>query len=328
MRFTALGAGSAGPVWIEERPAERGRGVIVGLEQGGTARDMLPRHFSARTRVHEYGGGALLVAGALVFFVNHADQDIYQLSGDDALRLTQAANTRFADMGLDEARRRLVAVAESHAPNRHPKNSLAAVDLEGAQRGEVVRLAEGADFYACPRVSRDGSHLAWLEWNLPAMPWEGAVLKCAEIGDDGKPGRGVTVAGGPQGAAFQPEWGGDGSLYFVVESGEWSGLHAWRDGETRPVFTPEAELLRPMWALGQRSHTLLGDGRIVTVAVRDGEQELWLIDPADGGERQLELPHRTIDHLAGAADGRLYAIASDADHPPAVVEMAVAKGAA
>ena len=322
MRFGALAAGNHGPVWIEERPAERGRGVIVATDNDGTARERLPRRYSARSRVHEYGGGALFVDGEKVFFVNHADQDVYRIDGSDApVRLTAADGTRFADMDLDRTRHRLVAVGERHLEGRHPANFLATIAIDGDRPGEVVSLVEGADFYAFPRVSRDGNWLAWLEWNLPAMPWEAAVLKCAEIGEDGRPGSPHTVAGGPKGAAFQPEWSPDATLYFVVEEGEWSGLHAWREGTALPVFTPPAELLRPLWAFGQRSYALLGDGRIAAVTVREGEQELWLIDPARASERRLELPHRTVDHVAAAGDGGLYAIVSDDDRAPAVVEM-------
>ena len=328
LRFGAVAAGGHGPVWIEERPAEQGRGVVVRLGHDGMAHDMLPHGYSARSRVHEYGGGALFVDGNSVFFVNHADQDIYAIEGDGTpSRLTRAGDTRFADMDRDRAHGRLLAVAEIAAPDRHPKNIIATIGLDGAERGEVASLIEGADFYAFPRVSADGRRLAWLEWNLPAMPWEAAILKCAEIGDDGRPRPSITVAGGPGGAVFQPEWGADGSLFFVVEKGEWSGLHLWREGVTRPVFTPEAELLRPLWALGQRSYALLGDGRIAAAALCNGEQELWLVDPGSGSNRRLELPHRAIDHLAGAADGTLYAVASDDDQVPAVAEMVVGRDA-
>jgi dipeptidyl aminopeptidase/acylaminoacyl peptidase len=328
VRFAGLCTGGHGPVWIEERPAERGRGVIVGLGGDGTAVDLLPQRYSARSRVHEYGGGALFANGERIFFVNHADQDIYAIDGaGKPERLTQAGDTRFADMDLDRTRDRLVAVAETHIAGSHPGNFLAAIVLNGARRGEMAPLAEGADFYASPRVSPDGRRLAWLEWNLPAMPWEAAVLKCAEIGDGGQLGPGVTVAGGPDGAAYQPEWYADGSLFFVVEEGEWSGLHKWRDGARRSVFTPQAEMLRPLWALGQRTYAILGEGRIAAVAVGNGEQELWLFEPAVGSQRRIELPHRAVDHLAGASDGRLYAIVSDDDRAPAVVEMVVGKWA-
>ena len=47
--------------WSEMRPAEAGRHAIVRWREGVTE-DILPAPFSARTRAHEYGGGAFTVA--------------------------------------------------------------------------------------------------------------------------------------------------------------------------------------------------------------------------------------------------------------------------
>src|SRR6266567_8417646 len=60
--------------WIEGRPREGGRNVVVRPAPGGGIEDLTPAPFSARTRVHEYGGGAATVAGGFIFFSNFADQ--------------------------------------------------------------------------------------------------------------------------------------------------------------------------------------------------------------------------------------------------------------
>lgn len=329
VRLPALAAGRAGAVWVEERPAEAGRGVIVAQAPDGAARDLLPLPFSARARVHEYGGGVLHVADDDILFVNHADQQLYRLRGASApCPLTAASGWRFADMDCDRSRRRVVAVGETHADGGLPDNSIVAIGLDGAVAGHVRRLVAGAGFYAAPRVSPDGRWLAWLEWNLPDMPWEAAELKCAPLDAGGAPGPAATVAGGRAGAAFQPEWDADGALCFVCESEEWSGLHAWREGRRQAVFTPPAEMLRPLWSLGQRAFTCLADGRIAALAVAEGEQQLWLVAPAGGAARRLDMPHRALDQIAAAPHGGLYAVAVDDDTPPAIVEMRLDGGRA
>src|SRR5262249_53015303 len=169
----------------------------------GRPEELLARPFSARPRVHEYGGGEFLVAGASIYFVNDADQQIYRLDGDGAVcRLSNAPNARFADLAFDGMRERLIAVAEIHPSARHPaarhrlpRNGLAAIALFPGQ--EPMRLiAEGSDFYASPRLSPDGSRLAFLAWDLPDMPWDGATLKLAEIGEDGSLLAARRIAGG------------------------------------------------------------------------------------------------------------------------------------
>ncbi|HEX7547919.1 MAG TPA: S9 family peptidase, partial [Candidatus Methylomirabilis sp.] len=47
--------------WLEMRPTEGGRSVVVRLRSGGVPEDCIPPDFNARTRVHEYGGGSYLV---------------------------------------------------------------------------------------------------------------------------------------------------------------------------------------------------------------------------------------------------------------------------
>ena len=54
--------------WIESRSAEGGRHVIVRYTPDGQTHDVTPPGFNARTRVHEYGGGAYVVARGTVYF--------------------------------------------------------------------------------------------------------------------------------------------------------------------------------------------------------------------------------------------------------------------
>ena len=79
-RFGMLQASGDALYWSESRPEEQGRQVIVRGGPDGRRDDILPAPYSARSRVHEYGGGEFLVAGDTIFFVNDKDQQVYALA--------------------------------------------------------------------------------------------------------------------------------------------------------------------------------------------------------------------------------------------------------
>src|SRR4030067_3193341 len=60
----------------EMRPVEGGRYVVVRRTPEGRTVDVTPAPFNARTRVHEYGGGAFAVADGTVYFSNFADHRV------------------------------------------------------------------------------------------------------------------------------------------------------------------------------------------------------------------------------------------------------------
>src|SRR6185312_11940629 len=70
--------------WIELRPAEGGRGVLVRRTSDGAVADVTPAPFNVRTRVHEYGGGAYLAADGVAYFSNFADQRLYRVAAGAA----------------------------------------------------------------------------------------------------------------------------------------------------------------------------------------------------------------------------------------------------
>ena len=146
--------------WIETRPLERGRSVLVSCAPGEEQTDITPMDYSVRSRAHEYGGGSYLARGDRVWFVNDSDQCIYiqVLPAGSPERLTAPGAMRFADMELDQARNRLLAICEDHSQADNPDNFIAGIDLDS---GEISVLVGGADFYSNPRLSPDGSKLSW-----------------------------------------------------------------------------------------------------------------------------------------------------------------------
>jgi dipeptidyl aminopeptidase/acylaminoacyl peptidase len=283
-RFGGLQAHAGSVYWSESRPEEGGRQVIVRAGPDGVE-DLLAPPYSARSRVHEYGGGEFLVAGDSIFFVNDRDQQIYRLGKGSPHRISDAPATRFADFALDAARGRLICAAEMHAPKarRRPRNLLVAVALAD---GRIEELASGRDFYASPRLSPDGTQLAFLAWDLPDMPWDSAALYLTALGNDGALMRPRRIAGGAGSAAFQPEWSGDGDLYYVSDADGWGALYRRRRGKSvRVAGARGLELMRPQWVFGARSYALTADGMLACAYLERGMPRLKTLGLAVAGRR-------------------------------------------
>ena len=319
-----VGDGSRKIFWIESRPDEGGRCAVVARFGSGEISEMLDAEYSARSSVHEYGGGALFSGrDGDMFFINAMDQGIYRISETGPEKFCVAPNIRFADGDHDPARDLIYAVGERHVADHDPapENFISRIGSDG-----VEEICRGADFYAAPRISPDGNWLAWLQWDLPKMPWEAALLCVARLDGDGRPGAVSKVAGGVGQAAFQPEWAPDGQLYYVAENGNWSNLYVHDVGamQGRQVTDFEGELLRPLWGLGTRSFAVLGDGRVAAIVVRSGEHELVLIDLATDNVQAISQPYRQLHDPVVAPDGRsIVAIAHDDFAPPAIVTIAM-----
>ncbi len=315
--------------WLEHRPTEGGRYVVVRRGAEGTTADVTPPAFSARTRVHEYGGGSYLPLGDAVAFVNFADQRLYVArEGEHPEPLATAEPMRYADFSYDSGRRRLLAVREDHRGAGEPVNAIVSIAPNDADGGEV--LVEGGDFYSSPRVSPNGSRLTWLTWNHPDMPWDAAELWVAPIRRDGTLGEAAHVAGGADEAIAQPEWSPDGILYFVCDRGDWWNLYRLRDpstgsGRVEQLTDLTAELARPQWVFGQSTYAFASPGRIVCTYLKDGLSHLASLDVATRDLRLIETPYSTIDYLR-AANGRVAFIGGAPSQPTAVVRMDLAAG--
>ena len=312
--------------WLEARPQEQGRNVVVCAGADGKTRDVVPPPFSARTRVHEYGGGAWTVARGVLFFSNFADARLYRIGPDDRdpTPLTPAPGRqwRFADGIIDHKRQRWIGVREDHTGTGQAVNTLVSVDLaqSGMTPGEV--LAEGYDFFASPRLSPDGRHLAWLSWDHPNMPWNGTTLYVAELGHDGTIiGTPRIVAGGPVESIFQPEWSpDDGELCFVSDRSGWWNLYCLTlaSGEVRSIAPMAAEFGQPQWVFGMATYACAGSNRIVCSFVEAGLGRLAVIDLASKALRRIETPFTHFASMRANGDQALF-IAGAPSHPSSVV---------
>jgi dipeptidyl aminopeptidase/acylaminoacyl peptidase len=261
-----------------------------------TPRDVLPAPYSARSKVHEYGGAEFLVADGAIYFVNADDQDVWRvIPRANPERITDAPSDRFADMTLDLPRNRLIAVAERHLAdegNAQPRNLIVSIALDAGARGLIADLVTGRDFYAFPRLSPDGARLAFLGWDLPDMPWDQSALYVAPMRPDGSAGRAQRVAGGSGVAAMQPQWLDNENLVFLSDETGFGNLMLWNGSGVRALTKLKAELGQPMWNLGGRTFVVTGPDRIV--ARGDVDSKPALISVTDLAARRPTVETRSI----------------------------------
>ena len=311
--------------WLESRPAEAGRTVLCRADPWSSAADVTPPGFYVRDKVHEYGGGAYALHAGTVVFANFEDQRLYrQDPGSAPQPITPTPGApgadRHADMRVSPDGARVVCVRERHSLEGLPENELVMLPIDGS--AEPRSIASGRDFYAAPRFSPDGSRLAWLEWDMAGMPWDGTELMVADV-VEGRLGSTRAVAGGPTESVFQPGWSPDGILHFVSDRTGWWNLYREEpDGTQRNLAPLEAEFGAPLWELGYATYAFLSDGRIACVYRRDGEHHLGVLDPTTSELLDLDLPFGCFDPPYLYADGtRIAFIASSPTEPPQVVTL-------
>ena len=310
--------------WDELRPAEAGRNVVVRRPWDGAATDVAPQGFNARTRVHEYGGGAYLPVGDTVIFANYADQRLYRTtSGGPPQPITPAGKLRYADFIWDRRLARLITVLEDHRREGEAVNAIAAVYPD--EGGRVRVLASGGDFYSSPRLSPDGTRLAWLTWNHPNMPWDGVELWIAPVRSDGSLGEPMLIAGGPEESIVQPEWSPEGVLHFVSDRTDWWNLYRWRDGVVEPLTELQAEFGLPAWRFRMSSYGFDAASKIVCAYAQDGLAKLARLDPETRLLQPIQTPYSSISYLR-VNGNRAAFIGGAADRPTAVVLMDLTTG--
>lgn len=304
--------------WVESRPAEAGRSVIVRRTPNGAVEDVSPAGFNSRTRAHEYGGGAYCVADGVVISSRFEDQRVYRLDGAEPQPITPEpqlpAGDRYADYAIHNDL--VFCVREHHRPGAEAVNELVAFPIDGSASPRVI--AGGHDFYSSPRVSPDGGQLAWLSWDHPNMPWDGTELWSAALAPDGSLGEARHVAGGSEESVFQPEWSPDGRIHFVSDRTGWWNLYR-SDGssEVTPLYPMDAEFGCPQWQFGYRRFAFLSATQIAAVYEEAGISRLAVVE--NGALSVCGSDRDVIADTLAVASGRVWTVAASVADPAAVV---------
>ncbi len=308
--------------WIERRSQEGGRKVIIRRSPDGRVTDVTPPPLNARTRVHEYGGGDYAVSDGTIVFANFTDQRLYvQRVGSPPRPLTPAASLRYADGQIDRRRNLLFCVCEDHTGHGEAINTLVSIDLQGGGAGNV--LVSGNDFYSSPRLSPDGSQLAWLTWNHPNMPWDGTELWVGKLNEDKSISDRVRIVGGISESVVQPEWSPEGTLYFVSDRTGWWNLYRCRGRKVEPICPMDAEFGEPQWVFGNALYGFDSESRIICSYAKDGKWYLASIDTVTGELNTVEIPYSAISRIQ-TGGGRVVLIAASSTEPTSIVSLDLA----
>jgi len=311
--------------WLEARPSEGGRSVLVRRTPQGTVEEVTPSPYNVRTRVHEYGGGAFLVAEGTVYFANFSDQRLYRKSPQaDPQPLTAEANRCYAEPLLDQQRDRLICICEDHdTVDAEPQNYITSIDLN---TGKVHCLVSGCDFYVSPRLSPDGQTLAWVQWNHPNMPWDDTELCLGTVNSDGTVSEIRVIAGGQEEAVCHPLWSPDGQLYFVSDRNNWWNLYRFTaEGTVEALCEMEAEFGSPHWVFGLSLYDFISPEQILCTYTQNGQWYLARLNTATKTLQTLESPYTDIGSIHTQGNEAVF-IGGSATIPTAVVNLNLSSG--
>lgn len=262
--------------WNELRPEKKGRSVVVKWD--GQTVDCLETPYNARSRVHEYGGGSFTVVHGEVIFSNFQDGGLYRRDSEGNIApIFVQEGKRFANPIVHGEK--IYAVEEEHRSEHEVINRLVEVG------GKV--LHEGHDFYSMPTLHPDGSHLAFLTWDHPNMPWDESTLWVGRFDEEGNLVDVKAMAGGDEESIFQPMWSPEGDFYYVSDRNGWWNIYR-EDGSC--VCEMEAEFGQPLWVFGMENYGFLEDGRIATVYKVKGIDHVGIIDPETKTLEEIKLP--------------------------------------
>jgi dipeptidyl aminopeptidase/acylaminoacyl peptidase len=286
--------------WQELRPKEDGRLVVVERTPDGKTTDLTPQPFNARTRVHEYGGHAYTVSKGSVYFSNFTDQRLYRLDpGNSPIPITPEVDLRFADYVVDPRRDILYSVREDHTASGEAINTLVKIPIEGDEDGGQV-IVSGNDFYSSPRLSPDGSKLAWLTWNHPNMPWDGTELWMGDLDPSGSITSSKMIAGGKDESIFQPEWSPDSTLYFISDRSNWWNLYRYKNGNIEALYPLEAEFGLPQWVFGMSTYAFESPKHIICTYSQHGNSHLVRLDTETLEPKEIETRYNYISSVKAA----------------------------
>ncbi|TBW52542.1 S9 family peptidase [Marinobacter halodurans] len=315
-----------GVYWLESDPDSGQTRLMCWRE--GEARQLTPDDLSVRSQVNGYGGGAFCVLDDTVYLVNGGDQQIHALdSRSGALRsLTNLPDSRHGGLVADPVRGRVLAVRE-HLDNGYGVGqTLVSIDVGNGQAITLAGRERGPDNLGCPVLSADATAMAWVEWRLPAMPWEQTRLRRAVLDTDGAILATEDCSMAIPAAIQQPCFV-DQALYALSDHAGWWQAYRIDDfGRWISLSLDNVDGANAPWQLDERHYAWLGNNRWVRVCFEQGLPGLVIVDEHGRRVRRLA-EHYTDFRAVQGAGGRVHVIARSVDALDSVLRIDPESGA-
>lgn len=303
--------------WVETRPAELGRRVVVSKKRG----DLIGDPWSASTSVHEYGGrsylGVASDSGYILYFTNKSDQRLYRASkGSSPVALTPESNREYRYAELTRVGEEIWCVREHTRAHSTTREIVAITD-----GGNIRTLVSGHQFYSHIRTSPDGSHLSWISWEHPLMPWDGTQLFIADI-KSGEILNKRAIAGSDSNPVLSPEWVDHETLIYIDEStGWWNPWQIDLQGRKTQIISESSEWGFPAWQLGYVGIGLLNDGRFVALHGPVDKRKVALVDPKKKIFSDFEIDFTAFTPSFHTDGKRIVIFAASATHFSTLIEL-------
>ena len=170
----------------------------------------------------------------------------------------------------------------------------------------LQHLVSGADFYALPKFSPDGNHIAWQQWHHPDMPWDGGEVYVADVtgNDDTLSVKNEIHVAGVRAkvSAGYPSWRNNDTLIFTLDESGYVNPWEYTNGKASALFPEpiQEDFGPPFWFLSNTSYALIGrDGELALFcASSNGRDVLYLVNLNGGSPPKLiESPFVVIDAI-------------------------------
>ncbi|KAF7361348.1 Peptidase-S9 domain-containing protein [Mycena sanguinolenta] len=312
---------------VESRPSESGRSVLVESHSG---RDIVGKQWNVRTGVHEYGGGPAIVHAGVAYFSHFTDGRVYAVDvekGSEPRAVTPESKVlRFANFDVHPKHSHLlVSILEDHSDSSSPISVVNTLCIINTKSQTLTPLVSGADFYASPKFSPDGTRVVWQQWFLPDMPWQGAEILVADVlieKDKLEIRNTVHIAGQKTTHSVSyPAWATNSTIVFTSDKSGYQ--NPWKyELEASPVFSEplNQDFGEPAWLLGRPPFAILDDSkRALFSAFQDGRSVLYLVDLKNGTRQPVDSPYVWIQTMQCTGAGKVVFLGDRVDVGPQLV---------